>query len=152
MVKTFWFIGLAGAVLLSQHASADDTFQVAPQTVGDEKAVFATVESANVVPARARIGGTVVQLAVRQGDRVEQDQPITTVADKKYVLQIESLDAQIAGLQAQFDKAKTDLERAQELFAHGTTSKVALDSAQTAFDVANNALKARTAERAVVEQ
>ena len=37
--------------------------------LGDEKAVFATVESANVVPARARIGGTVVQLAVRQGDR-----------------------------------------------------------------------------------
>lgn len=152
MLKAFWLIGLAGAALLSQHASADDTFHVAPQTIGDEKAVFATVESANVVPARARIGGTVVQLAVRQGDRVEQDQPIATVADKKYVLQIQSLDAQIAGLQAQFDKAKTDLERAQELFAHGTTSKVALDTAQTAFDVANNALKSRTAERSVVEQ
>jgi RND family efflux transporter MFP subunit len=152
MAKALWYIALAGAMLLTQQADADDTFQVAPQTIGDEKAVFATVESANVVPARARIGGTVVQLAVRQGDRVEQDQPIATVADKKYVLQIQSLDAQIAGLQAQFDKTKTDLERAQELFAHGTTSKVALDTAQTAFDVANNALKSRTAERSVVEQ
>ena len=36
--------------------------------------MFATVESANIVPARARIGGTVVQLAVQQGDRVEQGQ------------------------------------------------------------------------------
>jgi RND family efflux transporter MFP subunit len=152
MAKILWFLGLAGAVLVSQHARADDTFQVTAQTVGDEKAVFATVESTNVVPARARIGGTVVQLVVRQGDRVERDQPVATVADKKFVFQIQSLDAQIAGLQAQFDKAKTDLERAQELFAHGTTSKVALDTAQTAFDVANNALKARMAERAVVEQ
>lgn len=152
MAKILWYIGIVGAGLIAQQARADETFQVAAQTIGDEKAVFATVESANIVPARARIGGTVVQLVVRQGDRVEQDQPVATVADKKFVLQIQSLDAQIAGLQAQFDKAKTDLERAQELFAHGTTSKVALDTAQTAFEVATNALKARTAERAVVEQ
>jgi RND family efflux transporter MFP subunit len=152
MAKAVWYIGLAGAALLIQQASADDSFEIASQTIGDEKAVFATVESANIVPARARIGGTVVQLVVRQGDRVEEEQPVATVADQKFVLQIQSLDAQIAGLQAQFDKAKTDLERARELFAHGTASKVALDTAQTAFDVANNALKARAAERAVVEQ
>jgi RND family efflux transporter MFP subunit len=145
-------IVVAALALLCQRANAEDAFTIAPQAIGDEKAVFATVESANIVPARARIGGTVVQLAVRYGDRVEQGQPIATVADKKFALQIESLDAQIAGLQAEFAKAKTDLDRAQELFAHGTASKVALDTAQTAFDVANNALKARTAERSVVEQ
>ena len=38
---------------------------------------------------------------------------------------MKALDAQIAGLQAELAKAKTDLERAQELFARGTTSKVA---------------------------
>ncbi|MEZ5890396.1 MAG: hypothetical protein R3D52_09155 [Xanthobacteraceae bacterium] len=32
--------------------------------------MFATVESANVVPARARIGGTVARLAVTYGDRL----------------------------------------------------------------------------------
>ena len=50
MAKVFWLIGLAAVALLSQHASADDTFNVAPQTIGDEKAVFATVESAKGVP------------------------------------------------------------------------------------------------------
>jgi multidrug efflux pump subunit AcrA (membrane-fusion protein) len=49
-------------------------------------------------------------------------------------------------------KAKADLGRAQELYSHGTASKVALDTAQTAFDVATESLKARTAERSVVEQ
>ena len=135
MAKALWYIALTAAALLTHQAYADDNFRVASQTIGDEKAVFATVESANIVPARVRIGGTVVQLVVRQGDRVEQDQPVATVADKKFVLQIQSLDAQIAGLQAQFDKAKTDLERAQELFAHGTTSKVALDSGELPLDI-----------------
>ena len=37
------------------------TFTVALRPLADEKAVFATVESRNVVPARARIGGTVAR-------------------------------------------------------------------------------------------
>ncbi len=138
--------------MLCQCAYANDTFVVTPQTVADEKAVFATVESAKIVPARARIGGTVVELSVRQGDRVERDQAVATVADKKLTLQIRALDAQIAGLQAELTKAKTDLARAQELYSHGTAAKVTLDTAQTAFDVATESLKARSAERSVVEQ
>ena len=65
-------IVVAVLAVLGQRAIAEETFAVAPQMVGDEKAVFATVESANIVPARARIGGTVVQLAVRQGDRADE--------------------------------------------------------------------------------
>ena len=54
----------------AQAASAAETFTVAPRAVPDEKAVFATVETANVVPARARIGGTVAELSVKDGDEV----------------------------------------------------------------------------------
>ena len=145
-------IGIAALALFSQSALAQDSFVVAPQKVGDEKAVFATVESANIVPARTRIGGTVVQLAVQRGDHVEHDQVVALVADEKLALQMKALDAQITGLEAQLSKAKTDLDRAQELFAHGTTAKANLEAAQTAFDVATNSLKSRTAERSVIEQ
>ncbi len=138
--------------LLSQRALAQQTFAIAPLPVAEEKAVFATVESANIVPARARIGGTVVQLAVQRGDHVEQGQVLALVADDKLALQMKALDAQIAALEAQVAKARTDLDRAQELFAHGTTAKANLDAAQTAFDVATNSLKSRTAERSVIEQ
>jgi len=138
--------------LFAQHALAAASFTVASRRVADEKAVFATVEASNIVPARARIGGTVEQLALRQGDHVAQDQVLATVIDEKLALQLKSLDAQISGLQAQLDKAKTDLDREKDLFAHGTAAKVALDAAQTAFDVATNASKARIAERSVVEQ
>ncbi len=145
-------IALVAFVLLGRPVLAEDTFVVALQQVADEKAVFATVESANVIAARARIGGTVGQLAVQRGDHVERGEVVAIVADEKLALQIGALDAQIAGLQAERDKAKTDLDRAQELFAHGTVSKVSLDAAQTAFDVATNSLKSRTAERSVIEQ
>ena len=116
----------AALALFTQRALAEETFIVAPQTVGDEKAVFATVESANVIPARARIGGTVIQLAVKRGDRVEQGQVVANVADEKLALQIKALDARISGLEAELAKAKADLDRAQELFARGTTRKLAL--------------------------
>jgi RND family efflux transporter MFP subunit len=146
-------IVLASALaLLAQRALADEAFVAAPQMVADEKAVFATVESANVIPARARIGGTVVELSVQRGDHVDQDQVLATVVDEKLALQIKALDAQISGLQAELSKAKIDLDRAQELFGKGTTSKASLDAAQTAFDVATNSLKSRTAQRSVVEQ
>lgn len=138
--------------LLAQRALAQETFVVAPKTLADEKAVFATVESANVVPARARIGGTVVELAVKEGDAVKQGQVVATVGDEKLALQLKSLDAQISGLEAQFAQAQTDLTRAEDLFSRGTIPKTNLDQARTAFNVASNTLKARTAERSVIEQ
>ena len=146
-------IFVAWALALSaQPALAQQSFVVAPQTTQDEKAVFATVESANVVPARARIGGTVVELAVKEGDAVKQGQVVATVGDEKLALQMKSLDAQIAGLQAQFAQTQTDLTRDEDLFTRGTIPKTTLDQARTAFNVASNALKARTAERAVIQQ
>ena len=138
--------------LFGQHALAEDTLVVAPKTVADEKAVFATVESADVVPARARIGGTVVDLTVKEGDAVKEGQVVSIVVDDKMALQMKSLDAQIAGLEAQFAQAKIDLSRAQELVARAIAPKTRLDEAQTAFNVASNSLKARTAERSVLQQ
>jgi RND family efflux transporter MFP subunit len=138
--------------LLAQAALAQETMVVAQQTVADEKAVFATVESTNIVPARARIGGTVAELAVKIGDAVKQEQLVATIADEKLLLQIKSLDAQIAGLQAQFAQAQTDLTRDEDLFSRGTIPRTTLDQARTAFNVASNALKARTAERSVTQQ
>ena len=139
-------------ILLTHSARAADSFTIKPTAVADEKAVFATVESANVVPARARIGGTVAQLSVKEGDKVAQGQVVAIVGDDKLALQMKSLDAQIAGLDAQLAQTQTDLSRAEDLFAKGTIPKTRLDEARTAFNVASNAHRARIAERAVVEQ
>lgn len=146
------FILAALTTLVVHPAYAADTFTVAPSKVADEKAVFATVETANVVPARARIGGTVAELNVKYGDEVTQGQIVATVADEKLILQMKSLDAQIAGLEAQLSQAQTDLTRADDLFSKGTIPKTTFDQARTAFNVATNSYRSKVAERSVVEQ
>jgi multidrug resistance efflux pump len=120
-----WVATPAGA------ASANNIFIVAPTTASAEKAVFATVESPRVVPARARIGGTVAELAVKEGDEVALSQLIATVGDEKLALQLKSLDAQIAGLESQRVKAESDLARAEELVNKGTIPPTRLDEART---------------------
>jgi RND family efflux transporter MFP subunit len=142
------------AVFLSSIAAAraEATFTVAVRPLADEKAVFATVESQNVVPARARIGGTIADLSVRDGDEVKQGQVIALVGDEKLQLQLRSLDAQIAGLKAQVAQAKVDFGRLDTLARTGAASRQQLDQARTALDVAESTLAARIAERAVVAQ
>jgi RND family efflux transporter MFP subunit len=129
-----------------------ETLAVAPRSVADEKAVFATVESVSVVPARGRIGGTIVQLNVREGDAVARGQAIAAIGDEKLALQMKSLDAQIDALQAQSSQAQIDFTRTGGLVERGTLPRVKLDEARTALNVAENGLRAKTAERAVVQQ
>ena len=140
------------AIALLQPVRAESTFVVAAATVPDQKAVFATVESRRIVPARARIGGTVAEIAVKEGDHVELGQVVATVGDEKLALQMKSLDAQIAGLEAQLTKAKSDLARAEELFGRGTVPRVRLDETRAAADLAGSAVNARVAERSVIQQ
>lgn len=133
-------------------AMAAETHVVAVASVADEKAVFATVEAPKPVPARVRTGGTVAQLTIKEGDQVEAGQVIAMVGDEKLARQMKSLDAQIAGLEAQQTKAQADLSRAESLFERGTIPRVRLDEARTTANVANNALRSRVAERSVIEQ
>ncbi len=93
-----------------------------------------------------------VELAVKEGDSVKQGQVVATIGDEKLALQMKSLDAQISGLADQVAQAQNDLTRAEDLFSRGTVPKTTLDQARTAFNVASNALKARTAERSVIQQ
>ncbi len=143
---------LALALLFTGSAAAQSVHVVQPAIVSDQKAVFATVESRRVVPARARIGGTVAELVVREGDTVDVGQVVARVGDEKLALHMRALDAQIAGLEAQLAQAQTDLARAEELFSKGTIPRARIDEARTAFNVASNALRARSAERSVVQQ
>jgi len=139
-------------LLLPGATRAASTYTVESVMAADEKAVFATVESLETVPARVRTGGTIVSLAVKEGDRVERGQVLATVGDEKLILQQGALDAQIAGLSAQLTQAQTELARLQSLVASGAVSKAHFDAATAAASVAANALKARTADRAVLGQ
>jgi RND family efflux transporter MFP subunit len=146
------FITAAISATPITRAIAADAHVVTIASISDDKAVFATVEAPKPVPARVRTGGTIAQLTLKEGDRVEAGQVIAIVGDEKLALQMKSLDAQIAGLEAQLAQARTDLSRAESLAERGTIPRARLDEARTAVNVAENALRARSAERSVVER
>lgn len=143
----------AYAVLAASTSFASaEQITVVPSSIADEKAVFATVESISVVPARGRIGGLVVQLGVREGDPVTSGQAIAAIGDEKLALQMKALDAQIDALQAQANQAQIDFSRTEGLVDRGILPRIKLDETRTALNVAENGLRARTAERAVIQQ
>lgn len=139
-------------LFFSAPSLAAEDFTVAERIVQDAKAVFATIESTNVIPARVRTGGTIVALKVSEGDRVEQGQAIAMVGDEKLALQTVALDSQISGLNAEVLQAETVLNRIKDLFEKGVASKARLDEAQTAYNVAVSTRKARVSEKAVVSR
>ncbi len=136
--------------LIFQASAAD--FEVERQRVADRKIVFATVESTDVTTARARIGGTLQNLIIDEGDRIERGQRIAVVVDEKLPQQLAALDARIDALTARVDLAALDLERIQALRARDTVSQARLDEAQASFDALESELAAVRAEREVVRQ
>ena len=109
----------AALVLSAQAADAGTEHTVTLTAIDDYKAVFAKVESTDVIPARARIAGTVDKLSVDEGSMVEQGQSIAVVRDRKLTLQLAALDARIKSLQAQRELAQIALDRAEASCADG---------------------------------
>ncbi len=152
LVLTLLATVLPAAAQTTPAPAGPAVFPVRAEPISDEKAAFATVESLNVVPARARIGGTVVARPVRNGDTVTLGQVLAVVGDQKLALQMGALDAQIAGAQSQLAQAQADFARADTLFRQGSGPRVTLDQARTATEVATSTLRARSAEREVLRQ
>ena len=125
---------------------------VTRQQVEDRKAVIATVEPVHELLARARIGGTITTLTVKEGDRVTAGDRIAVVADQKLLLQMQALQSRIQAQQAERDQAQIDLNRAQQLRGSGAVSQAQFDQARTRLDVAERTLQALRTDRQVIEQ
>lgn len=125
---------------------------VTRQQVDDRKAVIATVEPVRELLARARIGGTIVALAVREGDQVAAGDRIALVVDPKLALQIQALESRIQAQNAAREQAQIDFNRMQQLRGSGTVSQAQLDQVRTRLDVAEKTFQALRSDREVVEQ
>src|SRR5271165_1832909 len=79
------------ALLVAPSAFAADPFVVRTVEVTDRKAVVATVEPAHQLIARARIGGTIASLTIKEGDTVAAgaqidgyDEPSSQAHDRRH--------------------------------------------------------------------
>jgi membrane fusion protein, multidrug efflux system len=147
-----WSLILPLAVFWIQAAAAEDGYVVHTTDVVDRKAVIATVEPVHQLVARARIGGTIASLTVKEGDTVAADAEIAAVTDEKLALQMQALDSRIASQRSQRDQAKMDFDRISELAKRGVSTQTQLDQAKTNLDVAQRNLSAIESDRSVVAQ
>ncbi|WP_339743820.1 efflux RND transporter periplasmic adaptor subunit [uncultured Maricaulis sp.] len=150
----FMLISALAALALpaASVAQAGEVYTVVQQQVVDRKAVFATVESIDVVSARARIGGTIGELRVDEGAAVEAGDILAIVVDDRISPQIGAMNGQVSALESQLAQARIDLTRAQDLFDRGIFPQARLDQANTAVDVLDGQLAAARQNRNVVVQ
>ncbi|GAN80879.1 efflux RND transporter periplasmic adaptor subunit [Acidocella aminolytica] len=139
-------------LFVSVSAQAQSSFTVTKTTIADQKAVFATVEAANVVSARTRIGGTLISFLVQDGDEVTAGQQIAMVTNPVLAQQLKALEADISAAQARLAQANIDFVRAQTLVHSGAISRSIYDQAQTELSVAQSTLKAKIAARDTLTQ
>ncbi|MGN6410949.1 MAG: efflux RND transporter periplasmic adaptor subunit [Nitrobacter sp.] len=151
-ILRFLIAVLAGAAIAGATAAEAGEFVVKATTIPEMKAVFGQVESRIVVPARARLGGSVRELRISQGDEVKEGQAIAVIVDDKLALQLNAADAKVEALNSQLANARVQLERAQQLRASGAGTQVNLDQAKMQFEVATNQVAAAKAEKTVIEQ
>ena len=128
------------------------TIDVTPQTVTEWKLVYGQVETRDTVPARARIGGTVVSLAVTEGDRVEAGARLAMIEDPKLSFQIDAVDARLDALRSQLETARADLTRGEQLLERGVIASQRVEQLQTAVTVLEGQISSLEAERLVVER
>ncbi|MBN9888747.1 efflux RND transporter periplasmic adaptor subunit [Salipiger abyssi] len=139
------------ATLFASALSAE-TLEISPQPVTMWKSVFGQIESRVQIPARARIGGTIEELTVTEGDRVEAGQQLARIEDDKLQFQIDSLDAQLEAARAQLTTAQSELTRGNALLERGVITTQTHEQLQTNVDVITSNISNLQAQRLVVEQ
>ncbi|SHL46156.1 RND family efflux transporter, MFP subunit [Roseovarius litoreus] len=152
MFKTWPFVPILVAVLGAATPVAADQITLSPVQVTDWKAVYGRIETRDRVPARARLGGTLTELDVAEGDRVAGGDRLGRIVDEKLEFRLRAIDAQMQAAQSRLENAQTELTRGEELLERGVTTVQRLDSLRTQVSVISNEIAAAEAERRVVEQ
>ncbi|MGO4914815.1 efflux RND transporter periplasmic adaptor subunit [Pseudogemmobacter sp. W21_MBD1_M6] len=140
------------ALALPLAAPAQDQVTLAATTLPVWKAVYGRIEARDRIPARARLGGTLVSLSVTEGDTVTAGQVLAQIVDAKINFQLSAIDAQVQAMTAQLGNAKAELTRGEELLSRGVTTAQRLDGLRTQVDVLNGQIAAIQADRKVIEQ
>ncbi|MDZ4311292.1 MAG: efflux RND transporter periplasmic adaptor subunit [Cypionkella sp.] len=115
------------------------------------KAVYGTVEARDRIAARARLGGTLIELTVIEGDLVKAGQPIGRIEDEKLAFQLSALSAQKGAVVAQLANAEAELKRGESLLKQGVATIQGLESRRTQVDVLKGQIAAIDAQAGVID-
>jgi len=138
-------------IVLATSASSA-TIEVAPEIITEWKPVYGQVETRDRVPARARIGGTIVALDVTEGDHVEAGARIALIEDAKLSFQIDALDARLEAMASRIETARSELSRGEQLMERGVFTSQRLEELATAVSMVEGEILSLEAERLIVRR
>ena len=96
----------------------------------------------------AQLGGNVLALLVKAGDRVKAGQPIARLDERDAQAGLQRARAGLSQAEAEAHNARVASERARELRAQGFVSQAALDTAETQLKAAQAGVSQAQAARA----
>jgi len=154
-VAGFFFLVFAGVSFLFSGcskkrdtvAAASETapefavsVKVAPVVRSDIRSIIravGTVQALNQAKVSSKIAGKVEKVMFDVGDRVAGGSCLVQLEKTDMILTVRQAEAALQMAEANFAKAKTDWERAQELLAQGISSQQQYDLAKSSFEVAD---------------
>ena len=155
MRRVILTLGMAAALTSCGAPSAPEpAAATAPQgqlsisqaTIPDYKTVSAVLTSRDVGDARARIGGTLTRLLVREGEAVRRGQVVAVITDQRLALEAQAGSAGIAAAQAAAERAHADEARYQVLYDRGFLSPARMDQIRAETRAADAQLRAARAQ------
>lgn len=129
----------AHEALTGSHAGQ---LTVERRVVPDYKTVSAVLTSRDVGDARARIGGTLTRLLVREGDQVRRGQVVAIISDQRLALEAQAGAAGVAAAEAAAERAQADQARFRVLFERGFLSQARMDQVNAETRAADAQLRA----------
>jgi RND family efflux transporter MFP subunit len=123
-----------------------EAFVVEEVDAPDFRIVAAVMTNRDVGDARARIGGKLDKLLVRDGDSVRKGQVVAVVVDERIDAEARAVAASVAAGRANDERAAQELERSEKLFAAQAISRSAIDAARSEAKTAQAQLKATQAQ------
>lgn len=133
-------------------AASGERLTVAARTVADLKPVAATVTTRDMAEARARIGGTLSRLSVKEGDLVRKGQVLAVVSDPRLAFETNAYGAQAAAAAAEAERARAELKRVEVLHAQGFYATARLEQAQAAARAAQGQMEAFRAQQSAAAE
>jgi RND family efflux transporter MFP subunit len=117
---------------MTEQGAAPTALTVTERTIPDFRMVSAILTNRDVGDARARIGGRITQILVKEGDKVRAGQVVAVIGDDRISLEADAAAASVRAAEAASQQAQQDLQRAERLFTSGAISKAAIDQARSA--------------------
>lgn len=152
---------LAGGVLLSagllsgcgssqapksQQAVQVTTFKPIQSDTPIKREYAGSILALQEVPVSSKVSGTVVEKYISGGQKVVQGQPLFRVDSRSYQASLAQAQASASQAQANYENARRDLARYEQLISTGAISQQAYDSQKAAVEAYRGIWEAANAQ------